>query len=376
LHPVSTTQQSHLPWGVVRPRGGGRALPAVRAGDDAVVLATLATTGLLHPDRDLTHALREPDLNALIELGPGAWRALRARLAEIVAADAVPHFARLALDECETLRPVRIADFVDFYASLEHAMNFGRIFRPGTPAVGENWRRMPIGYHGRASTVVVSGTPVRRPHGQIALGELAPTRALDVECELGYVCGPHAAGPIDVDRAHEHIFGVVLVNDWSARDVQRLEYDPLGPFNGKSFATSMSAWITPLDALDAARVAPRVQDPAPPGYLRAREPWILDVALEIELDGEVVSRPPARELYWTPAQMLAHLTVNGATLSAGDLFASGTISGAARGTEGSLAELWHGERWLADGAEVVLRGGAGGVAIGEVRGRVLPASER
>jgi fumarylacetoacetase len=366
----------HLPWGVVRPRGAGRALPAVRDGDDAVVLATLATAGLLHPDPDLTHALREPDLNALIELGPETWRTLRERLAEIVAADAVPDFARLAIDECETLRPVRITDFVDFYASLQHATNVGRIFRPGAPAVGENWRRMPLGYNGRAATVVVSGTPVRRPRGQIALGELAPTRTLDVECELGYVCGPHASGPIDVDRAHEHIFGVVLVNDWSARDVQRLESQPLGPFNGKSFATTMSAWITPLDALAAVRVAPRAQDPAPAAYLRAREPWILDVALEIELNGEVVSRPPARELYWTPAQMLAHLTVNGATLSAGDLFASGTISGADPGTEGSLAELWHGERWLADGDEVVLRGRAGGVAIGEVRGRVLPASER
>jgi len=232
---------------------------------------------------------------------------------------------------------------------------------------------MPVGYHGRASTIVVSGTPVRRPRGQIALGELAPTRALDLECELGYVCGPSAAGPIDVDRADEHIFGVVLVNDWSARDVQRVEYEPLGPFNGKSFATSMSAWITPLDALGDAMVAPPAQDPMPAAYLIGRSPWLLDVALEVELDGEVISRPSACELYWTPAQMLAHLTVNGAALSAGDLVASGTISGAEPGTEGSLAELWHGKRWLADGAEVVLRGRAGGVALSEVRGRVMPA---
>jgi fumarylacetoacetase len=232
---------------------------------------------------------------------------------------------------------------------------------------------MPIAYHGRASTIVVSGTPVRRPRGQVALGELAPTRALDVECELGYVCGPTTAGPIAIDRAEEHLFGVVLVNDWSARDVQRVEYEPLGPFLGKSFATSMSAWITPLDALAQARVAPRPQEPAPPAYLRASAPWTLDVALEIELDGETISRPPARGLYWTPAQMLAHLTVNGATLSAGDLVASGTISGAEPGSEGSLAELWRGERWLADGDEVVLRGRAGGVELGEVRGRVVAA---
>ena len=365
---------TQLPWGVVRPRDGGRALPAVRFGDDAILLATLATASLLPPDPDLGHALHEPDLNALIELGPPAWRELRGRLRELVDEQAIPSFARLGPAEYESVRPVRVTDYVDFYASLAHATNIGRIFRPGAPAVRESWRHMPIAYHGRASTIVVSGTPVRRPRGQVALGELAPTRALDVECELGYVCGPTTVGPIAVDDADEHIFGVVLVNDWSARDVQRLEYEPLGPFLGKSFATSMSAWIAPLDALASARVAPPPQDPEPAPYLRARSPWLLDVALEVEVGGEVVSRPPARELYWTPAQMLAHLTVNGATLTAGDLFATGTISGSEPGTEGSLAELWGGERWLADGDEVVLRGRAGDVELGEVRGRVGPAA--
>jgi fumarylacetoacetase len=345
----------------------------VRAGDGAVVLARLAGAGLLDPDPDLVRALLEPRLNALIELGSAAWGALLERVGELVAAAAVPVDARLCNGEFTNELPVRVPDYVDFYASLEHATNFGRIFRPGSPPVRDNWRHMPVGYHGRSSTIVVSGTPLRRPPGQVELGELAPTRALDLECELGYVCGPSTAGPVDVDRAHEHIFGVVLVNDWSARDVQRVEYEPLGPLLGKSFATSMSAWITPLDALAGARVAPRVQDPAPAPYLRAAAPWLLDVALEIELDGEIISRPQARELYWTPSQMLAHLTVNGAQLSAGDLFASGTISGADPGSEGSLAELWRGERWLADGSEVVLRGLAGGVELGEVRGRVLPA---
>ena len=365
---------THLPWGVVRPRGGGPALPAVRHGDDAIVLATLATPALLAPDAAVAHALDQPDLNALVELGPRTWTALRERLGELVAAAAVPARARVALTDCDLLRPVRIGDYVDFYASLEHATNIGRIFRPGSPAVRENWRHMPIGYHGRASTIVVSGTPVRRPRGQVAYGELGRTRALDVECELGFVCGPTTAGPIAIDDAERHIFGVVLVNDWSARDIQRLEYEPLGPFLGKSFATSMSAWITPLDALASARVAPLPRDPEPAPYLRARSPWLLDVALEIEVNGEVVSRPPARGLYWTPAQMLAHMTVNGALLSAGDLFATGTISGAGTGTEGSLAELWHGERWLADGDEVVLRGRAGDVELGEVRGRVVAAA--
>jgi len=356
---------------VVRPRAGGRALPAVRAGEDAVVLHALATAGLLEPDPDLAQALGEPDLNALIELGPAAWSALRERLSELLEAGAIPATAHLTAPQYDAVLPVRVADYVDFYASLEHATNFARIFRPGSPALRDNWRQMPVGYHGRASSVVVSGTPVHRPHGQIALGELAPTRALDLECELGYVCGPSVAGPLQIDRAGEHIFGVVLVNDWSARDVQRLEYEPLGPFNGKSFATSMSAWITPLDALDGARVAPGAQEPEPAAYLRARAPWNLDVALEVELNGDVVSRPPARGLYWTPAQMLAHLTVNGATLTAGDLVASGTISGAGPGTEGSLAELWGGERWLRDGDEVVLRGSAGDVVLGEVRGRIV-----
>ena len=347
-------------WGVVRV-GRGAPRPALRFGEDVVLLHELRV------DDELARAVRGPQLNALIELGADAWRAVRDAAAD------PPPAACLTLAECAPVLPVRVTDYVDFYASLEHATNFGHIFRPGQPAVRESWRHMPIGYHGRTSTIVVSGTPVRRPHGQVALGELAPTRELDLECELGYVCGPGARGPIAIDGAEAHVFGVVLVNDWSARDVQRAEYQPLGPFLGKSFATSMSAWITPLDVLGGARVQPRPQDPPPAPYLRAGDPWILDVALEIELDGEVISRPPARELYWTPAQMLAHMTVNGATLTAGDLFATGTISGALPGTEGSLAELWRGERWLADGSEVVLRGVAGGVELGEVRGRILPA---
>jgi len=357
-----TPEPKTFAWGVVRVRRGP-AQPALRDGDDVLLARELA----LPDDPDLAGAVRAPELNALVELGRSAWRAV------LEAAADAPAAARVPLTDCEPVLPVRIGDYVDFYASLEHATNLGRIFRPHSPPLRESWRHMPVGYHGRAATVVVSGTPVRRPHGQVALGELAATRALDLECELGYVCGPSAAGPVAIDRADEHVFGVVLVNDWSARDVQRVEYEPLGPFLGKSFATSMSAWITPLDVLAHARVAPRAQDPEPAAYLRAADPWILDVALEIELGGEVISRPPARELYWTPAQMLAHLTVNGAALRAGDLFASGTISGAVPGTEGSLAELCKGERWLHDGEEVVLRGHAGAIELGEVRGRILPA---
>lgn len=357
------TPAANLQWGVVRVRGGAPQ-PALRDGGEVVLAAKLA----LGDDPDLRAAVRARVLNDLIELGPRAWSAI-----EQAAADAPPA-ARVALSEATPLLPVRVPDFVDFYASLEHATNLGAIFRPGAPPVRDNWRHLPVGYHGRASTVVVSGTTVRRPHGQTRPGVLEPTAELDLECELGYVCGPSVAGPIDVDRAQERIFGVVLVNDWSARDIQRYEYEPLGPFLGKSFATSMSAWITPLRALERARVRPAPQDPPPAPYLSAREPWLLDVDLAIEINGETVSQPSARTLYWTPAQMLAHLTVNGAKLSAGDLVATGTISGAAPRTQGSLAELHRGERWLADGDEVTLRGRAGGVRLGDVRGRIAAAT--
>ena len=350
-----------LPYGVVRVRGA-TPQPALRDGNNALLLGALA----LPAEPDLERAVRAHDLNALIELGPGAWDAVQAAVAD------APPAARVPMGDCEPVLPVRVMDFVDFYASLEHATNFGRIFRPGTPPVRDNWRHMPVGYHGRASTIVVSGTDICRPSGQTQLGRLAPTAQLDLECELGYVCGPSAPGPIAINRAEAHIFGVVLVNDWSARDIQRLEYEPLGPFVGKSFATSISAWITPLRALAGARVAPPPQDPPPAPYLRANEPWLLDVELEIELNGSVVARPRAAGLYWTPAQMLAHLTVNGARLNAGDLVATGTISGATEGTEGSLAERYGGERWLADGDEVVLRGRAAGIELGEVRGRIVP----
>jgi fumarylacetoacetase len=355
------TSRPNFLWGVVSV-GGGAPWPALRDGDEVLIASQLR----LEEDPDLARALRAPTLNALIELGPAAWRDVLD-----AAAAYVPPDARIPLADTTPILPVRIPDYVDFYASLDHATNYGRVFRPGAPAVRENWRHMPVGYHGRASTIVVSDSTIRRPQGQTTLGALAPARMLDLECELGYVCGPSAAGPIAIDRAEEHIFGVVLVNDWSARDIQRLESEPLGPFLAKSFATSMSAWITPLSALAHARTPPSPQDPLPAPYLTAADPWLLDVDLEIELNGEVISRPNATSLYWTPAQMLAHLTVNGARLSAGDLFATGTISGAPPHTEGSLAELYRGERWLADGDEVVLRGRAGGVALGEVLGHVI-----
>jgi len=369
----------NLPYGVIAPAGGAPRC-AVRYGDHAIDLDALARAGRLpHLPAGV---FAGPVLNPFLTLGRGAWRETRARLAEILAAG---HAELIPLHEAEARLPVAVGDYVDFYASLEHATNLGRMFRPGAEPLLPNWRRLPVGYHGRAGTVVVSGTPIARPWGQRP--SFGPSAALDVELELGVVTGGpgNALGePIPVAAAAEHIFGFVLVNDWSARDLQRFEYEPLGPFLGKSFATSISAWITPLEALEPHRVAAPPQDPEPLPYLRADGDWALDIDLEIELNGTVVSRTNARGLYWTFPQQLAHATVNGATARAGDLYASGTISGAERGSEGSLIELTRageeplelpgGRRtYLEDGDTVVLRGAARDVSLGEVSGTVRAA---
>lgn len=356
----------HLPYGVFSV-GGGAPRTGVRLDDSVVDLAAL--TGRAE--------LGEPSLNAFLAQGPDTWRAVREEVrAGVADADAVP------LDEVTLHLPFEVADYVDFYASEHHASNVGRIFRPDGEPLLPNWKHLPVGYHGRAGTVVVSGTPVVRPTGQRGAGDLGPTRRLDIEAELGFVVGvPSTLGrPVPHDAFGDHVFGVVGLNDWSARDVQGWEYVPLGPFLGKSFATSVSAWVTPLAALDAAWCDVPAQDPTPlphllPGTGRPRG---LDIAVEVEVDGEVVSRPPYRTTYWAPAQMLAHLTSNGASLRTGDLFASGTISGPEPDQRGSLLELWWGERFLDDGAEVVLRYTApsttgGRLSLGEVRGRVEPA---
>ncbi len=302
-----------------------------------------------------------------------------------------PHL--LPLDEVELRLPVEVADYVDFYCSLEHATNVGRIFRPDAEALLPNWRHLPVGYHGRAGTVVASGTEVVRPSGQrkppdAVAPTYGPSTRLDIEAELGFVAGsPSALGDrVGVDDFAQHVFGLVGLNDWSARDIQAWEYVPLGPFLGKSFATSISHWVTPLAALDAAWVDLPGQDPDPLPYLQGSAARGLDIDVEVELNGEVVSRPPYASMYWSPAQMLAHMTVNGASLRTGDLFASGTISGAERDQRGSFLELsWGGKEpfgdgrtFLQDGDEVVLRytapgTGGGRIALGDVAGTVVPA---
>jgi fumarylacetoacetase len=323
-------------------------------------------------------ALAASSLNALMALGPAAWRAARAL-------DDAPD---LAVADVELLLPFAVADYVDFFSSLDHATNLGRLLRAGGDPLLPNWRELPVGYHGRAGTVVVSGTDVVRPWGQsrapgAARPVFGPSAKLDVELELGFVIAtPSALGrPVPVERALEHVFGAILVNDWSARDLQAWEYQPLGPFLGKSFATSISPWVVPLDLLP--RTARPPQDPEPLPYLR-EPPWAFDLALEIELNGHVVAGTNASHLYWSAAQQIAHLTANGASLRTGDLLATGTISGPSREQRGSLIELtWNAaepltlpdgsERtFLEDGDEVVLRG----ERLGEVRGRVVARGSR
>ena len=388
----------NLPYGVVA-RAGTPPRPAVRVGDHALVLEPLADAGLL-PDLPRGTFAAET-LNAFLALGRPAWAATRARLAELLRADAADRdraeVALVPLRDTELRMPVAVGDYVDFYSSIEHASNLGRMFRPDAEPLLPNWRHLPVGYHGRAGTVVVSGTPVKRPRGQLPPAEegaaprFGPSERLDVELELGFVTGPGnpLGTAIATADAREHIFGFVLVNDWSARDIQRWEYVPLGPFLGKSFATSIAPWIVPLEALEPHRVPAPPQDPAPADYLRTDEDWALDVELEIALTPAggvetVVARTNARRLYWTAPQQLAHATVNGATARPGDLFASGTISGPDPGTYGSLIELtWAGrdplelaggERrtFLRDGDTVALRGRAGAVSLGEVAGTILP----
>jgi fumarylacetoacetase len=294
-----------------------------------------------------------PTLDAFLARGRPMWRETRARLTELLTD---PHYRGMVSPhlrpraEVVLHRPFSIGDYVDFYCSLDHASNVGRIFRPDADPLLPNWRHLPVGYHGRAGTVVVSGTPVVRPCGQrrppgAEAPTFGPSARLDIEAEVGFVVGvgSRLGEPIPIESFADHVFGVVLVNDWSARDIHAWEYQPLGPFLGKSFATSISPWVVPLEALGAARVGGPAQDPAPLPYLQRSEPWGLDLSLEVAINGSVVSRPPFATMYWTPDQMLAHLTVNGASTRTGDLYASGTVSGPEPDQRGSLIELtWNG----------------------------------
>ncbi len=387
-----------LPYGIVSTTANPELRVGVRIGDlvlDAGAAAEQA--GMESGACWLT-----PSLNAFLGLGPHAWASGRDWLVLVLTdpsyRDAIaPHLIPLA--DTVLHLPIEVADYVDFYASEHHARNVGRIFRPDSPGLPPSWMHLPIGYHGRAGTVVVSGTDVVRPHGQRngsvgAPPEFGPSTRLDIEAELGFVVGGATTRGtrVDLDAAPDHLFGVVLLNDWSARDIQAFESVPLGPFLGKSFATSISAWVTPMAAFEDARVSvPGQADPLPMPYLRGEQVARgLDLHLEVRVNETVVSTPHARELHWSPEQMLAHLTVNGASLRDGDLLGSGTISGPEKSSRGSLLELsWGGTEpltlddgttrdFLEDGDVVTMTAWAPGpdgsrIGVAEVVGRVVPA---
>ena len=340
-------------------------------------------------------------LNRFLGRGPQAWAAAREWLTMVLTDDAYRDAVEPHLHPLDTVTmhlPFEVADYVDFYAAEHHAANVGQIFRPDSPDLPAAWKHLPIAYHGRAGTVVASGTDVVRPSGQhrgpgSSLPSFGPSARLDIEAEVGFVVGgaTDLGMPVPISEAGDHLFGVVLLNDWSARDIQAWEYVPLGPFLGKSFATSISAWVTPMAALTEARVDLPGQEPEPLEYLRGPDVRGIDLHLQVTVNGTVVARPEFRHMYWSPEQMLAHLTVNGASLRNGDLFASGTVSGAEAHTRGSLLELtWNGRDrlelddgtargFLEDGDVVTMTAwapGPGGsrVGVGEVTGRVVPGS--
>ncbi|MGP6190612.1 MAG: fumarylacetoacetase [Vulcanimicrobiaceae bacterium] len=414
---VDVPAESHfpvqnLPYGVFSTEAAGARRVGVAIGDWIVDLAALEEAGLLVPDRAERRVFDRPSINAFLTLGRPAWTTTRARLRELLDA------ACGELRDDETLRaralvpmaqatlhlPVDIPGYVDFYSSKEHATNVGAMFRDPKNALPPNWLELPIAYNGRASSVVVSGSPVRRPSGQTKAPDaqrpsFGPCRRMDFELETAFVVGEGSelGTPISPAEAERHIFGMVLLNDWSARDLQQWESVPLGPFNSKSFATSISPWVVTLDALEPFRVAGPPQNPEPLAYLRQNGQHAFDVRLEAALLPEgagtatTVARSNFKYLYWSMAQQLAHLTVSGSNTRPGDLMGSGTISGPTPDSCGSLLELTlNGRRPLAladgrkrtfleDGDTLTLTGWCQGrgyrVGFGEVSGQILPVLE-
>ncbi len=401
----------NLPFGVFRPRVLAKPRVGVAIGDHILDLSVLVDKGLFNgPEMRDTYVFHEPGLNAFMAMGRSAWREARQRIMELLDADEptlrddVPlrDAALIPAASAQMLLPARIDDYTDFYSSREHATNIGVMLRGPDNALQPNWLHLPVGYHGRSSSVVVSGTDVRRPMGQTKPADVdqpiyGPSRLMDFELEMGFFVGPgnDLGTPIPIDRALEHIFGMVLVNDWSARDIQAWEYVPLGPFLAKNFATSISPWVVTMEALEPFRCAgPTQVDPEPLPYLQNPGDCAFDVKLEVLLQSEAMETPATiatsnlRYMYWSICQQLAHHTVNGCNARPGDLMGSGTISGPAKEERGSMMELsWRGSepielpngetrKFLADNDTVIMRGhcAAEGVRIGfgEVRGTLLP----
>ncbi|MBY0030294.1 fumarylacetoacetase [Priestia aryabhattai] len=411
VDPKSHFPIQNLPYGVFRPLMMGVPRIGVAIGDYVLDLSVLDAEGYFDgTDVEGKGVFEQASLNEFMALGTKAWRDVRRRIQQLLHEDesilrdnyALRDIAIIPQKNVKMLLPAQIGDYTDFYASKEHATNVGIMFRGKENALMPNWTHLPVGYHGRASSVVLSGTDVRRPQGQTKPANsnaplFGPSCQLDLELEMGLFIGPgnERGKNIALENAEEQIFGLVLVNDWSARDIQSWEYQPLGPFLAKSFATSISPWVVPLEALEPFRVAGPEQEPEPLPYLRTNKPGSFDIHLEVNLKGEgmknskTISTSNFRYLYWSMAQQIAHHTVGGCNLRPGDLLASGTISGPKKEMRGSLLELtWRGTEpiemengeqrvWLEDGDQLTITGWCQGegyrIGFGEVTGRVLPA---
>ena len=399
----------NLPFGIfsgpkITPR------PGIALGNQIVHLAALAKAGLLHDAGDLyMEELQSPVLNPLISLGPDVWKKMRTRVQNLFLAanrkmwgDVKPDSVLVSMNDCRMHLPVAIGDYTDFYSSENHAANVGAMFRDPQNPLLPNWKHIPVGYHGRSSSVVVSGTNFPRPKGQIKpptaeIPSFGPSRQMDMELETGFIISQktNLGESIDVKDAEDFMFGMVLFNDWSARDIQSWEYVPLGPFLGKNFCSSMSPWIVTMDALKPFRVPmPKDQEPAILPYLQQKKRWTYDIELEAELvlnDGQrkVITRTNQKHLYWSMNQQLAHHTINGCPMKVGDLLASGTISGPTPDSLGCLLEITkRGQNpiefangvtrtFMEDGDSMILRGYCQKegmrVGFGSVKGTVLPA---
>lgn len=407
VDPESHFPIQNLPYAAFTRKPGEAASIGVAIGDQVLDLAVLARRGLLP-----SGYFDRPTLNSFLAAGRAVQSGVRAVISRLLAADeptlrdnaALRAEAFASISDVSLHLPCDIGDYTDFYASRDHATNVGTMLRGADNALQANWLHLPVGYHGRASSVVVSGTDLRRPLGQTKPADapapvFGPSKNVDFELELGVFVGAgnDLGSAIPVDRAAEHLFGVVLLNDWSARDIQAWEYVPLGPFLAKNFGTSISPWVVPLEALEPFRIGRPPQDPEPLPYLRERGPGLFDIHLEVSIQSPTMERPlvicrsNAKHLYWSFAQQMAHHTVNGCNLRPGDLLGTGTISGPTPDSFGSMLELaWRGSKpltlpngetrsFLQDGDRVTMTGWCQGpgyrVGLGEVTGRIVSSRD-
>ncbi|XP_016648719.1 PREDICTED: fumarylacetoacetase [Prunus mume] len=410
VHTSSHFPIQNLPYGVFKPEPGSVARPGVAIGDCVLDLSVIAAAGLFNgPILNNSDCFNEPNLNKLLALGRPAWKEARATLQKLLSStepslrdnESLRQKSLIPLSDVEMVLPIAIGDYTDFFSSLHHAKNCGTIFRGPQNPIPPNWFHLPIAYHGRASSIVISGTDITRPRGQgppagNSPPPFGPSVKLDFELEMAAIVGPgnELGKPVDVNEAADHIFGLVLMNDWSARDIQAWEYVPLGPFLGKSFGTTISPWIVTLEALEPFSCEAPKQDPHPLPYLAEKISKNYDISLEVQIkpagqdDSHVVTKSNFNNLYWTLTQQLAHHTINGCNLRPGDLLGTGTISGPEPESYGCLLELtWNGQKqlslngtprkFLEDGDEVIISGVSKGngynIGFGTCSGKIVPS---